>query len=1589
MKNVKIVSLILCIGLIFGSIGSIFTIVEGASNGEKTFTHIETLEEAENLVDICRYNPNGSILAISSSNNTYIYNTTTWTNEAKLDTPNDKVTDLTYNPSGSMLAIGSSDGNAYIYNTSDWLNPRILSDATNNVTSIDFSPNGGNISVGSVDSNVYIYNISSWSNTNILNDPTDEVNTAVFSPNGDYFAVGSQDNDTYVYNANTWNYIDTLTYEESYITAMTFSHDSSYLAVGSNDTDVSIYDTSDWTITQQILDGTDWISSVDFSSDDNYFLLSSSSATRVYDVSTWASEADLTDPVSTIEKAMFSKSDEFVAVGSWDDNVYIYNTSDWSNTFTLDNSTGPIFALDLSTEHLASGSSDYNTYIYDIYTETIINPPNSVSVENPTKTSLDLSWTKSADGEYVYIERNTTQSWSRGDGFEVYNNTGTSTTDDSLDSATKYYYQFWTYNDTLNQYSSSYANDNGITLGTGNESGISVSYDSKLSSSYPHPADNIDGKKKWNKALDGYNQTFEGSYSGIDQISPLYDNGTLYIRGNKTQTPTLYFVNATTGIIQQEVLLTTATSSKLNSPYIKGDTIYITNRTGGVFAIDKETGNILWSDDVGGVGETFITSTMVGNDVYIGSNTTGNLYAVNDGGVNWTYTAPSVINYTVSIYNDYLYLGSQGGYLSKIDMGGNEIWSYKYANKTPSYPIVSEKNEIVIALGENESTTIDGHHPEYNALDLNGNMIWQNRSYPTPDGFRPALSPDGHTFYSTEYYNGIVAFNVTTGKREFKTILENSYVGNPSVSSDGSIFIPSYDGIVRLDDNGDIMYSFDNSDYGYGDMYHPTIGPNKTMYSMCEDGTTVAISYEKPEIFDGSDTKLYEYFDYNAEAGVIDNNDVTDVRFVYETKTTSGNISMPETSTNIYSTSVTVPEDDEWINYSIKAVDTFNNWNSTDNKNVSQVPVQSQEAWPQGLHDMGSNSQSQYSPTPSSTIDYEKTITTKGYFTSGLTIAGDVAYTTANNSLRAHQTNDGSVLWRYDAPLENAHIVDSAPISSDDESIILADNRSNVICLDSETGNKQWDVTLDARYDPLDTTNDTTITTGYGYAYVMCDEGGIAKIDVSTGYTVWTTSIPTINTPFKAVLDYNTSVDLNHNGLFVAEPNGLHKINQSDGNIIWTVNTFEMGGFTGPPTLRDDELYIPFAGGIGMESINIYTNLTSNTEAQYISGPAITSPVKTVSTYEDRFYALSSGNDALYCYNDSGEIWSYTYGTKFGSAVTSPVLDSNGNVYLGIENAVISLNKDGSEEWIVTLNNQINNRIALGQDSLYGIKNSTTESQLFRLMGFQGPEIESHSPLDGEVKTSEEIRIKFNKEMNITSIKENFKYEDDENTYNISDVKFTWQSSYNVASFDPKEGFEQKQTYKVTLDTSTKDTEGNSLQDDHTWNFTVYDFTLPTVNISVEPEKMSANIDTDVVIEFSEPMNKSSVNDSLSISLKRESGWSIFLNQKNPMPNYEKNWTSNSTLIIGFNDTLLPSSTYQVKITAEVEDLYGNKLDGNMNNESEGVPEDDYIYSFRTEWMIPPWVVGIPMIALIVYVLKWAFNVSFKDLSKSSGGEKE
>lgn len=160
---------------------------------------------------------------------------------------------------------------------------------------------------------------------------------------------------------------------------------------------------------------------------------------------------------------------------------------------------------------------------------------------------------------------------------------------------------------------------------------------------------------------------------------------------------------------------------------------------------------------------------------------------------------------------------------------------------------------------------------------------------------------------------------------------------------------------------------------------------------------------------------------------------------------------------------------------------------------------------------------------------------------------------------------------------------------------------------------------------------------------------------------------------------------------------------------------------------------------------------------------------------------------------------------------------------------------------------------------------------------------------------------------------------------------YEWNADHTVAMFRPVYGFNYGVTYTATVNTSIKDSAGNSLDKEMNFNFTVGDdFTPPEFTVYQDnPVPLyldendlvgGAEKDGSIIIDFSEVVNIDRIAGAVSISPAAR----FFISTSTVASS-----TGNITrAVLNFTENLSSEETYTLRIGSSITDLQDNSLAG-------------------------------------------------------------
>jgi hypothetical protein len=200
--------------------------------------------------------------------------------------------------------------------------------------------------------------------------------------------------------------------------------------------------------------------------------------------------------------------------------------------------------------------------------------------------------------------------------------------------------------------------------------------------------------------------------------------------------------------------------------------------------------------------------------------------------------------------------------------------------------------------------------------------------------------------------------------------------------------------------------------------------------------------------------------------------------------------------------------------------------------------------------------------------------------------------------------------------------------------------------------------------------------------------------------------------------------------------------------------------------------------------------------------------------------------------------------------------------------------------------------------------------------------------------------------MNNTSVQEAFSIEPEING------TFKWINDKKLV-FEPENKLPELTTFEIIIDYMAQDILGNNLQDDFSWSFRTGDFTAPEI-VSYSPTGDDVSLDTQISIVFSEPMNKSRVENNLIIS---------------PDINGEFQWRGN-TLVFLPDDELKYDTKYNITLSSDAADKWGNNLADDLSWEftTEKKSSDDEKKGINYELKLIVNIILIIIVLIIIFI---------------------
>ena len=305
------------------------------------------------LTGAIAYSLDGDLLAVASSIGIWIYDADTGATLDLLTAPA-PVSTVVFSPDGNTIASGSWDDDIVrLWDVGTGQLIVNLTGHTYGTYSVAFSPDGAMLTSGGGDLAVRLWDVATGQLKTTFIGHSGHINNVTFSPDGSIVAGGTDD-EVWLWNVTTGQSVAILEHKDG-VRNVAFSPDGATLASTSwsNDSTVKLWDTATWQ-PRIILEGHYSLAfSIAFSPDGKRLATGGSwrdSAVRVWDVDTGQLIVTLGGHADYINSVAFSPDGTTLASVSWDNTVWLRDTTTWQPRIILREYTVGVSSIAFSSD---------------------------------------------------------------------------------------------------------------------------------------------------------------------------------------------------------------------------------------------------------------------------------------------------------------------------------------------------------------------------------------------------------------------------------------------------------------------------------------------------------------------------------------------------------------------------------------------------------------------------------------------------------------------------------------------------------------------------------------------------------------------------------------------------------------------------------------------------------------------------------------------------------------------------------------------------------------------------------------------------------------------------------------------------------------------------------------------------------------------------------------------------------------------------------------------------------------------------------------------------------------------------------------
>jgi outer membrane protein assembly factor BamB len=269
------------------------------------------------------------------------------------------------------------------------------------------------------------------------------------------------------------------------------------------------------------------------------------------------------------------------------------------------------------------------------------------------------------------------------------------------------------------------------------------------------------------------------------------------------------------------------------SPAIYYDRLFVGSRAGVLYALDRDSGNMVWKQTVGSMSSQPLVDR---GRLYVGTDD-GYMVCLDtlDGAEKWRYATRGAILRTPVLAEDMLLFSNDSDQVYALDQDkGTYRWQFK-ADVPEEYTL---RGHAGVTVADDLALTGFANGTVVALRTATGSVAWMTSIKGKSDRFvdvdsRPVV--DGDTVFVSSSAGGVHALDRTTGLIRWRLAVEGA--GTITADRDRLFFAAADEGLFSTDANGNVFWR--QGTRGGGEPADPVVSGDYVFFALSDDGMFV------------------------------------------------------------------------------------------------------------------------------------------------------------------------------------------------------------------------------------------------------------------------------------------------------------------------------------------------------------------------------------------------------------------------------------------------------------------------------------------------------------------------------------------------------------------------------------------------------------------------------------------------------------------------------------------------------------------------------------------------------------------------------